>query len=484
MRYCFLPLLILFTTTSNHQLSAADPIDTLIRERVMTSPADRPKEQIYDNGAVIIGDLFKSRSRMAIAVSTQQQQILSLACFIHRGGDWQEIARSTLGTAEQPFSYSDEWPMTLGDLDGDTKPELLITEKGGGDNHLVSVWRYNAEEQKLIKVGSGLRNPQWVDGATRGTWKLGFTRGDVGAEEHAWVDGLLTRTWVSEQRYSLHEYLIGSGEPAVHVDQIIRDASGMEHKSTVIGNLASHRNLIPRGEQPRPMSLQIHDKSGSKNITVIPKEDALVSENLAPQWDDILSRALFTDTSAFTSDMTVTLADGKKVVLQNIATITSTPITMGNTYQFFPIDDETRNKITEPADLPALAVANRGTMNWTRSDQAIPAWGAAASTPIPTIQATNDTVLFIRLPNFSGFPVDQIETATIVSQATINDKTVSVQLALTVGDKPARPAKDVARPLLLLNLGKLTAGTYTVNAAITGLPEPHPGKVSLTFAVP
>ena len=77
-------------------ITAADPLDTLIRERLLTLPPDLPREKVYPEGAVISGDLFKSGKRTAIAVATSGGRLLGLACYVHRDGDWREVLRQPL----------------------------------------------------------------------------------------------------------------------------------------------------------------------------------------------------------------------------------------------------------------------------------------------------------------------------------------------------------------------------------------------------
>jgi hypothetical protein len=475
---CFIVMLVV-----QGRVFAADSLDDLIRDRIKTSPPDRQRAQVYANGAVLVGDLFKIRARIAIGVSTAAGEIKSFACFVHRNGDWQEIFRQTLGTTEAPHHYRDEWPCTLTDLDGDGAPELLLSESGGGDERVVSVWRFNAEQQTLTNVGSGLRNPTFSNGVVRGTWKLGPTRGDVGAEEHTWIDGRLVRNWSSEQRYHFHEYLIGSGEPAVRIEQTILSATGAETKATAIGNLASFRNQLPAGEQPRQLTIQMQEPRGRSLINVSPKNDALLAAKLNQRWDELISRAVLSDPFALSSTMTVTMGDGSKVVLANLATLTVTPSTIGPTYQYYPISDDQRKTITEPADLPTLAVCNLLATNGTRIHQAVAAWGTSVAISAPTLASNDDILLFIRLPNFQGYPLDQIESGTLVTDLTVVDKIVSVALTLSTGARPSLPNKEVARPLLVLNLGRLSPGLYQAKMTITGLPDANKGKLTIPFSV-
>jgi hypothetical protein len=92
-------------------------------------------------------------------------------------------------------------------------------------------------------------------------------------------------------------------------------------------------------------------------------------------------------------------------------------------------------------------------------------------------------VTFIRLPNFIGYPLDQVEIGTLVNELSVIDQVLTVKMSVTLGEVSRLARKDVARPLLLMNLGRLSAGSYRVNVMITGLPAPHAGKLSLAFAV-
>ena len=181
--------------------------------------------------------------------------------------------------------------------------------------------------------------------------------------------------------------------------------------------------------------------------------------------------------------MTVTMSDKSKVALANVATVTVTPSTIGPTYQYFPIDDEVRQTITEPPDLPAIAVSNIAAINWTRSDQAIPVWATAVVAKTPILQATDDVLVFIRLPNFSGFPLDQIESGTLVTDLKISERVVTVAITVTAGSRPTFASKDVARPLIVLNLGRLAPGLHHIKTAITGLPDNKAGNITLPFTV-
>lgn len=448
---------------------AADPLDALIRERVMTLPPDLARTKTYPEGAVASGDLFKSGKRLVVAVAREAERSTGLACFIHRDGDWRELFRQSLSDNDQRLMTSDEVPFSFADLDGDGKPELLLTEQGGGDDHVVRIFRYDAEQSVLVAAGGGLRNPQWQDGAVRGQWKLGPTAGDVGAEQHRWVDGRLQPVWRSAQSYAVHEYLIGGGEPAVRVQQQVLDATGALITTSAVGNLASFRNRLPAGEQPRPMRVLVREAKGRRLVQVTPKEAALRSANRIRQWDELVSRAVFNDPAAFSADLTVTLGDGGKVKLSDVATVTIAPTTVSPTYQFLPISDEVRRTIEEPTTPTAIAARNAGATDVLKMEDVAQAWAAAAAKPAPL--ATGDDVLvFLRLPNITSHPIDQIESGTLVTALTLNDRVVELTVTMDPGTKPSLPPKTVTRPLLAVSLGWLAKGTYRVKATITGHP--------------
>ena len=75
------------------RLIGADPLDTLVRDRLLTLPPDLQREKVYPEGAVISGDLFKSGKRTAVAIATGEGRLLGLACYVHRDGDWREVLR-------------------------------------------------------------------------------------------------------------------------------------------------------------------------------------------------------------------------------------------------------------------------------------------------------------------------------------------------------------------------------------------------------
>jgi hypothetical protein len=463
------------------RLIGADPLDTLVHDRVLTLPPDLQRTKAYPDGAVASGDLFKSGKRAAVAVSTASGHSLALACFVHRDGDWREIARHALGEGDQRPTFEDEIPFTFADLDGDAKPELLLTEHGGSDDRTVRVFRFDGETDTLVAAGGGLRNPTWQDGAVRGQCKLGPTAGDLYAEQYRWVDGRLLPVWRCAQRYPMHEYLIGGGEPAVRVMLETLDATGALTTTSAIGNLASYRNRLPAGEQPRPLHLLVREAKGRRLVEVTPKADGLRAANRGRQWDEIVSRAVFTDPAAFTADMTVTLADAGKVKLVEIATVTIAPTTTSPTYQFHPISDDVRRTVEEPATIPALASANLGATDVTRMEDAAHAWVAAAVAKVP-LATGDDVVVFLRLPNITGFPIDQIESGTLVTGLTLADKVAQMTVTVDPGQRPSLPTKAVTRPLIAVSLGRLIKGAYRISATITGHPD-GPLKVDHTFTV-
>jgi len=462
-------------------LVAADPLDTLVRERVLTQPPDLTRIKAYPDGAVATGDLFKSGKRAAVVVATAAGQSLALACFVHRDGDWREIARVPLGDGDQRPTFRDELPFSFADLDGDAKPELLLTERGGSNDRIVRVFRFDDATSTLLPVGGGLHNPTWRDGAVYGQSKLGATAGDLYAEQHRWVAGRLQPVWHCAQRYAMHEYLIGAGEPAVRVLLETFDADGTRTTTSTVGNLASFRNLLPAGEQPRPLHVQVREAKGRRLVVVTPKADGLRAANRARQWDEIMSRALLADPGAFSADMSVTLGDGGTVKLTEIASVTVAPATTSPTYQFLPISDEVRRTFDEPGTMPALASTNLGRTDITRMEDAARVWAAAAATKAAPSSA-DDVVVFLRLPNITGYPIDQIEGGTLVTALTLSDKVAHLTVTMEPGKKPSLPTKDVTRPLIAVTLGRLVTGAYRINATITGHPD-GPLKIEHAFTV-
>jgi hypothetical protein len=464
--------------------TAADPLEALVRERIMTAPADRAKQQTYPQGAVAVGDLFRCRRPAAVAVAVVDGRSTGLACLVHKDGDWREIARLSLGTPEQPFLGGDAQPFTFADLDGDQRPELLVTEQGGDGDRSVSVFRFDPMGDHLTAVGSGLRNPEWRDGAVLGRWKSGPTSGDVGAEEHRWTDGALRRTWRSVQLHPMHEYLIGSGEPAVRVAFERRDAANALVASSAVGNIASFASGLPAGESPRVMRALVTSPRGRNLVVISPRTAALDQARLGQRWDEIVSRALFSDGELSLSGRSVVLGDGATVPLDQVAESAVTPVTLGPTYQFFSIDDELRRTITEPK-LPALGIGSAAGVDWTRGDRAVVAWGAiCAAAPAPTIPAGEDVLVYLRLPNLAGYPVDQIENGTLVSGLTLDQRAVAITASIDAGQRPSLAPKDVARPLVVVSLGRPGKGLHRVKATIAGYPEASPMTVEASFTVP
>lgn len=463
-------------------ITAADPLDTLIRERLLTLPPDLPREKVYPEGAVISGDLFKSGKRTAIAVATSGGRLLGLACYVHRDGDWREVLRQPLDGDGQTLSSLDEVPATFADLDGDAKPELLLTEQGGGDDRMVRVYRFDAENAALVAAGSGLRNPAWVDGAVRGKWKLGATVGDIGAEEYRWVDGRLRLTWRSAQRYAMHDYLIGGGEPAVRVALEMSDATGAVTAISAVGNLASFRNRLPAGEQPRPLHILVRETKGRRLVQITPKADALRAAKREHQWDELVSRALFSDPARFSGDMSVTMGDGGKVALAEVATVAVLPSTLSPIYQYLPLSDILMRTLKEPGKVLALATANPGSTDLTRVEDAAHAWVDAFAASDKALSAQDDVVVFLRLPNIPGYPTDQIEAGTLVTGLMLADRQAQLTVTIDPGQKPSILSKDVTRPLIVVSLGRLAKGAYRLNATITGHPD-GPLKIDHAFTV-
>jgi hypothetical protein len=479
MRRYFRPFLLSVTVSC---VFAADPLTTLIQSRVLTLPPDLPRSKVYPDGAVVSGDVFKNGKKMVVAVAVADHRSLGLALFIHKNGDWREITRQSLMENDQRLGADDEWPFTFADLDGDAKPELLLTERGGGGDRLVRVYHFAGETETLTLAGSGLRNPTWKNGAVRGQWKIGATAGDIGAEQHQWVDGRLQPSWRSSQHYVVHEYVIGSGEPAVRVELETINAAGVISVVSAAGNLASFRNLLPIGEQPRPFQVLIREAKGRRLLHISPKADGLRTTTRQNQWDEMISRAVFTDPAVFSGDMSVTMDDGTMMKLAEVASVTVLPSTITPTYQFISISDEAKRVIEEPVNLPALAVANPGNREWTLVTDSVNLWATSSPAATATVEASQDVLLYLRLPNISGFPFDQIETGTLVSGLTLNDKVINVTVKITPGERPAPALKTVMRPLLALSLGMLNKGEYHIKATITGHPT-GPLSVEQAFTV-
>ncbi len=461
---------------------AADPLDVLVRERLLTLPPDLQRTKTYPEGTVVSGDLFKSGKRTAVAVATGDGRLLGLACYVHRDGDWREVLRQPFDGATQHLTSTDEVPVTFADLDGDAKPELLLNEQGGGDDRVVRVYRFDSENSVLIAAGNGLRNPTWKDGAVRGQWKLSATVGDTGAEEHRWVDGRLRLSWRSTQRYAMHDYLIGSGEPAVRVSVDLSDANGTLTTTSTVGNVASFRNGLPPGEQPRPLQVLMRESKGRRLVQVTPKTEALRAAKREHQWDELISRAVFSDPAQFSGDLTVSMSDGGKVVLAEVATVVVLPSTLSPVYHYLPLSDTIMRTLNEPGREPALATANPGALDLTRVDDAAHAWVAAYAASETPLNAQDDVVVFLRLPNIPGYPSDQIEAGTLVTGLTLSDRQVQLTITITPGQKPTLATKDVNRPLIAVSLGRVMTGAYRITADITGHPD-GPLKVEHTFNV-
>jgi hypothetical protein len=477
LRYFFLFFLSVTTSIA----FAADPLTSFIQTRVLTLSPNVPRAKVFPEGAVVSGEVFKNGKKMVVAAAVADHRSLGLAVFIHKNGDWREITRQSLTENDQRLGADDEWPFTFADLDGDAKPELLLTERGGGADRVVRVYRFAEETETLTLAGSGLRNPTWKDGAVRGQWKIGATAGDIGAEQHRWVDGRLQPVWRSSQHYVVHEYVIGSGEPAVRVNLETLNAAGVISAFDASGNLASFRNLLPTGEPPRAFQVLVREAKGRRLLHISPKADGLRTIMRLSQWDEIVSRAVFTDPAVFSGDMSVTIGDGAIVKLAEIASVTVLPSTIAPTYQFISISDEAKRAIEEPSNLPALAVTNPGNREWTLITDSVNLWATSSLAPAATAEANQDVLLYLRLPNINGYPLDQIESRTLVSGMTLNEKTISLTVNMTL-ERPASALKTVMRPLLGLSLGMLNKGEYRVKATITGHPA-GPLLVEQVFTV-
>ena len=461
--------------------AAADPLDALIAERLLTLPPDLTRAKAYPEGAVVAGDLFKSGKRTAVAVAISGGRTTGLACYVHRDGDWREVLRQAFD-ASQVLVSTDEIPLTFADLDGDAKPELLLNEQGGGDDRVVRVLRFDAENTALVAAGSGLRNPVWMDGAVRGRWKIGATVGDTGAEEHRWVDGHLRLTWRSTQRYGMHDYLIGNGEPAVQVVQELSDASGAITTISAVGNLASFRNRLPAGEQPRPLHVLVREANGRRVVQVSPKAEALRTAKREHQWDELISRAVFSDPVRFSGEMNVIMGDGGKVALAEVASVRVLPSTLSPVYHFLPLGDAVMRTLQEPGRVPAIATANPGATDLTRVEDAAHVWNAACAAGDQALVSQDDVVVILRLPNIPGYPTSQIEAGTLVTGLTLNDRHAQLTITIDPGQKPSIAAKDVTRPMIVVSLGRLGKGVYRVSATVSGHPA-GPLEIDHPFTV-
>ena len=175
------------------------------------------------------------------------------------------------------------------------------------------------------------------------------------------------------------------------------------------------------------------------------------------------------------------MGDGAMVKLAEIASVNVLPSTIAPTYQFVSISDEAKRAIEEPGNLPALAVANPGNREWTLITDSVNLWATSSTAPAPPVEANQDVLLYLRLPNISGFSLDQIESGTLVSGLTLNDKVINVTVNMTI-ERPTAALKAVMRPLLGLSLGMLNKGEYRIKATITGHPT-GPLSVEQTFTV-
>jgi hypothetical protein len=239
---------------------------------------------------------------------------------------------------------------------------------------------------------------------------------------------------------------------------------------STVGNLASFRNRLPAGEQPRALHVLLREAKGRRSYLITPKADGLRASGRERQWDEVVSRALFGDPTALSRDMTVTMGDGKTVTLSEIADLGVAPGSASPAYRYLSIDDEARRQIEEPARLPVLAVTTGDDTGTLRAGEVARVWAAAVGAQT-TPGTTDDVTLFLRLPNVNGYPGDQIEAGTLVTAVSLRERVISIAVTMDPGRKPALAPKDVSRPLLVLSLGWLPAGAYRVQATITGHPD-------------
>ena len=448
---------------------APPALKALAAARVMTLPADKPRAQVYPDGAITAGDLFKQGKRVAVAVALNGRGLLALGIYRHRQGDWRPALIEDLTSDGRHYEFAGEWPVTFDDLDGDDKPELLLTEaQEATGNRTVSIYTYDPKADTFAVAARGLVNPRWVAGEVRSTWKAGATSGDGILESWRWKDGRLMRTWHAGQRYPMHEYLIGSGEPAVRVSYVRYDEGAIALSLTALGNVASFRNDLPRGEPPRPMRVQVVVADGLRDLVITPKTGALTAAKLDSAWDELVSRAMLSDAGP-APDAMVTLADGRTAVLSAVATVDSRPAGVGPTYQAFSISDELRMTFEEPAKLPVVAPCSAHGIDWTRAEQAIAAYATGINAgPSPEIRGDDDVLLALRLPNVDGLTPSEVEQALRVVTLTATDGQVKLDLTAAVPQPSGLAKKSVVRPLVVVSLGRLAPGLWRIEASIKG----------------
>jgi hypothetical protein len=447
-------------------------LKALVAARVMTLPADKPRAQVLPDGAIAAGDLFKQGKRVAVAVALNGRGLLALGIYRHRGGDWRPALAEDLTSDGRHYEFAGEWPVTFDDLDGDGKPELLLTEaEEATGNRTVSVYTYDPKADTFVAAARGLVNPKWAMDEVRCAWKAGASSGDGIIESWRWRDGRLVRAWHAGQHYPVHEYLIGGGEPAARLSFVRYDEAGAPAGSlTALGNVASFRNELPRGEQPRTMRVQLAGADGVRDLVIVPKAEALAAAKLESAWDELVSRAVLGE-AGFTPDAPLTLADGRVATLAALATVDARPAGVGPTYQAFSIGDALRMTFEEPAMLPALAPCSAHGVDWTRLEPATQAYAAGVNAgPSPEIRGDDDVLLALRLPNRDGLTASECESGLRVTALSAGDGQVKLDLVATLPAPTGRAKNSVARPLVLVSLGRLAPGLWRIQAGIKGWP--------------
>lgn len=461
---------LLIATSALPAGEAPPALKALATAKVMTLPRDKDRAQVGADGAVTAGDLFKQGTRMAVAVALKDRGLLALGVYRHQGGDWRPLLAEDLTSDGRQYTFLGEWPVTFEDLDGDAKPELLLTEvQEVTGNRTVSVYSYDAKTDALTVAARGLVNPRWNNTDVRCTWKIGASSGDGVIESWRWHDGRLARAWQSNQRYLAHEFLIGSGEPAARVSYVRHgDDGAIVRTLTALGNVSSFRNDLPRGEPPRMMRVQLPNADGLHELVITPKIEALAAAKLDQAWDELVSRTVFSD-GGLAPDTAVTLSDGRTATLGTVATVDTKPAGVGLTYQFFSISDTLRKTFEEPAALPALAPCSARGTDWTRAEQAIATYAVSVNAGAsPEIRGDDDILLALRLPNIEGLTASEAEQALRVVALSAENGVVKFDLSAAL-PKPTGPTKkSLTRPLVLVSLGRLAPGLWRVQATIKG----------------
>lgn len=461
----------LLIATSAPQAGEAPPaLKALAAAKVMTLPRDKDRAQVGADGAITAGDLFKQGTRMAVAVALKERGLVALGVYRHKGGDWRQLLAEDLTSDGRHYEFLGEWPVTFEDLDGDAKPELLLTEAHEvTGNRTVSVYTCDPKADTMSMAARGLVNPRWSGTDVRCSWKTGATSGDGTIESWRWRDGRLARVWQAGQRYPAHEFLIGSGEPAARVSYVRHGDDGtIAQTLTTLGNVSSFRNDLPRGEPPRLMRIQFPSGDGLRELVITPRVEALAAAKLDQAWDELVSRTVFGDGGP-APDAAVTLGDGRTAVLGALATIDSKPAGVGPTYQVFGITDALRMTFQEPAMLPVLAPCSAHGVDWTRSEPATLAYAAGINAgPSPELRGDADVLVILRLPNVDGLTMSEVEQALRVDSLSATNGVVKLTLTAALPKPSGLAKKSVARPLVLVSLGRLAPGLWGIQAAIKG----------------